>query len=568
MKKKSKGLRTGGGLPINIEELIHRRIIENDRLEFKAGWDQYIKKSTIRSVCAFANDLLNNNGGYIILGIDESEDGTPLLPPRGLEGLNADQVQREIIGACKASISPAYIPLIFVETFMEKTIIIIWCPAGENRPYESPLRKGEGKVYWVRSGSSSIEAADDIRRQLLEQTAKIPFDDRRSLTGKFEDISFSLVIRFLADIRSELATMKLSAEETYEKMHIIVPVNGYKVPRNAALMFFNENPEHFFNGARIEVVEFPGGAAGDLIEERAFRGPFPKQIESCLIYLEGLCGTIIHKIPGRAEAEHIVPYPIIAVKEAVVNAIYHRSYDSQREPVKVYIYPDRMEITSYPGPVHGIRKEHLQTGNLPAVPARNRRIGELLKDLKLAEARGTGIPKIQAKMKENGSPQAIFDFDDSRTYFRVVLPVNPRFMEIKKNNRFYGEGGHKNDQYTAAAGIDIKVDLPAFERDFHRLKEALERDPAADPKLEMELEKIVDAMDGLNLEAKKKELVRSFKKLGRFLKKLDDVNSGYNAVLEGTEGGMELARQVVQAYNKFARWLALPQLPGIFPGNG
>ncbi len=55
---------TQSGLPINLDNLIHRRVVENERVEFKASWDDLTKKTVVRSVCAFANDLLNNNGGY------------------------------------------------------------------------------------------------------------------------------------------------------------------------------------------------------------------------------------------------------------------------------------------------------------------------------------------------------------------------------------------------------------------------------------------------------------------------------------------------------------------------
>jgi ATP-dependent DNA helicase RecG len=64
------------------------------------------------------------------------------------------------------------------------------------------------------------------------------------------------------------------------------------------------------------------------------------------------------------------------------------------------------------------------------LPQRNRRIGEFLKDLRLAEMRNTGIPKIFRRMQENGSPRPIFDFDEDRTYFRVILPAHPRYVTI------------------------------------------------------------------------------------------------------------------------------------------
>lgn len=33
-------------------------------------------------------------------------------------------------------------------------------------------------------------------------------------------------------------------------------------------------------------------------------------------------------------------------------------------------------------------------------------------------------------MRENGSPEAHFEFDEQRTYFRVILPVHPRYQVV------------------------------------------------------------------------------------------------------------------------------------------
>ena len=40
-------------LPVNIKDLLNARTVEWERLEFKAGWNP---ESTLRSLCAFAND--------------------------------------------------------------------------------------------------------------------------------------------------------------------------------------------------------------------------------------------------------------------------------------------------------------------------------------------------------------------------------------------------------------------------------------------------------------------------------------------------------------------------------
>lgn len=268
----------------------------------------------------------------------------------------------------------------------------------------------------------------NVEDYFLAFATTVPFDDRRSVTGRVEDISPTLVRRFLHRVGSELVQDEnpVDDRELYRKLRLVLAINAHEVPRNVALLFFNEHPEQFFPGAQIDVVRFAEGAGGDLIDERIFTGPLDHQVESALTYVQGLGGRRIRKVPDRAEAEHSTAWPLAAVEEALVNGVYHRAYDGDPEPLKVYVYPDRMEITSYPGPPAGLEPEHfLPEAMMPAVPRRNRRIGEYLKELRLAEARSTGIRKIHTAMRRNGSPEARFDFDDQRTYFRVTLPIHP-----------------------------------------------------------------------------------------------------------------------------------------------
>ena len=55
-------------LPINVEELLRGQIVEWERLEFKKGWNP---EEIIHTICAFANDINNWGGGYLIVGIEE-----------------------------------------------------------------------------------------------------------------------------------------------------------------------------------------------------------------------------------------------------------------------------------------------------------------------------------------------------------------------------------------------------------------------------------------------------------------------------------------------------------------
>jgi len=421
------------GLPVNFEDLLQSRSIESNRIEFKAGWDDQIKAQTVRTVCAFANDLLNLGGGYVILGVRE-EGGRAIVPPVGLAGLNLERVQKEVRGACKR-IVPDFLPLLFPIEYEGVPLLVIWAPGGDTRPYQAPENlnvSGSPLQFWIRRGPETIKAQGEDLRQLIALTAKVPFDDRRSLEARIEDLSPLLVKRFLHEVGSDLINHEppLEDRQLYRLLNLVVRINAHEVPRNVALLFFQEDPDRFFQGTRTEVVRFRGG--GDLLEERVFRGPIPYQIKSALDYLDSLGGTFLQKVPGQAEVEKTVPYPYGAMEEALVNAFYHRSYEAPPEPVKVYLYPDRMEVINYPGPVPGIQPKHFEPGeSIPPVPARNRRIGDFLKELRLAEARGTGVPKIRRKMRQNGSPEPRFDFDDERTYFRVILSIHPRYLVLR-----------------------------------------------------------------------------------------------------------------------------------------
>ena len=55
-------------LEMDVEDLLNKRKLESDRIEFKAGWNP---DDIYHSVCAFANDYNNDGGGYIVVGVEE-----------------------------------------------------------------------------------------------------------------------------------------------------------------------------------------------------------------------------------------------------------------------------------------------------------------------------------------------------------------------------------------------------------------------------------------------------------------------------------------------------------------
>ena len=75
-------------IPVNIGDLINRRIVESTRIEYKGDWNP---NPIIHSICAFANDIDNVGGGYIIVGVEEV-DGNPVFPIKGIKQSEIDGI--------------------------------------------------------------------------------------------------------------------------------------------------------------------------------------------------------------------------------------------------------------------------------------------------------------------------------------------------------------------------------------------------------------------------------------------------------------------------------------------
>ncbi len=71
--------------------------------------------------------------------------------------------------------------------------------------------------------------------------------------------------------------------------------------------------------------------------------------------------------------------------------------------------------------------DNLGGGHIRSRFCRNRRIGEFLKELDLAEGRNTGIGKSVRAMRENGSPASEFYNPETRSFMTVILPIHEAF---------------------------------------------------------------------------------------------------------------------------------------------
>ena len=242
-----------------------------------------------------------------------------------------------------------------------------------------------------------------------------------------DDINLNLVKKYLKETGSTLPEGNdLDPIDIYRNLELVtydrdVSRGGKRTsvygPRNVALLLFHPNPHLFFRGAQTEIGIYSHDRP---LEEKKIIGPIDQQIEEVLSYIS---------TSTEEEARHeYIAYPKKALREAIVNAFHHRSYEaSDSDPIKIHLNPDSIEIISYPGPDPTLTKNDFNgKKSVPPVPSRNRRITNFLKDKKLAEGRFSGVKTIYRSMKRNANSEPVFDFTSS--YFRVTLPGHPKYI--------------------------------------------------------------------------------------------------------------------------------------------
>lgn len=175
--------RFASSLLINVNDLLSLQGVEKQRVEFKKAWHSRKEGGTywqiIHTICAFANDFYNDNGGYIIIGVEEKEnwedqgdDRQIILPPLGVPGKDLDRIHKEIRGACRANIQPEYFPILSPEVVespggKRKHVLVIWAMASDNRPHTcKESEKGEQR-YYIRGGNRNKEGFSKRNRRTV-----------------------------------------------------------------------------------------------------------------------------------------------------------------------------------------------------------------------------------------------------------------------------------------------------------------------------------------------------------------------------------------------------------------
>ena len=221
-------------LPINIEDLLNKRKIESNRIEFKKGWNP---TNIYKCIGAFANDFDNLGGGYILVGVEE-ENGVAKRPVVGIDAEKIDGILKQMVGF-NNMIAPYYMPRTSIEEIDGKLILVIWVPSGVHRPYAVPsdvLAREKKHSYYIRSGTSNIVAKGDVLDELRDMASRVPFDDRPNPNITLNDISMVLLRDYLAKTGSRLEPLLFTQplEQTLEQMELMDGPTENRMIKNAA----------------------------------------------------------------------------------------------------------------------------------------------------------------------------------------------------------------------------------------------------------------------------------------------------------------------------------------------
>jgi ATP-dependent DNA helicase RecG len=167
--------------------------------------------------------------------------------------------------------------------------------------------------------------------------------------------------------------------------------------------------------AYVEVRRYPDD--GDAYDKRlTLRGPLQVQVrETTRVVMNELGNDFVVSGIYRYEMPKL---PEVVIREAVANAVAHRSYEASGTATVVEVRPGRVVVRSPGGLPEGVTVENLRD----AQSARNLIVIDVLRKFRVAEDAGRGVDVMQDRMSE-----ALLDpprFTDLGHAFEVVLPVH------------------------------------------------------------------------------------------------------------------------------------------------
>lgn len=394
---------------------VQRQKTERQNIECKAA-AQGCPTRLFDTLSAFSNQ---DQGGILLFGIDEQRD-------YAIVGVyDAQDLQKKVNEQCK-QMEPAVRALFTVCEIEGKLVVSAEIPGVDSS--ERPVYyKGVGRIKgsYIRVGESD-EPMSEYEVYRYDAFRKRIRDDLRIVEGARVDLfNQQRLTRYLDAVKQE--RKNLAGNVTDDEILELMGVAVHGTPTLAGAMTFSIYPQTYFPQLCITAGVVPGteiGAVGEdgerFIDNKRITGAIPDMLKEAVDFVRTNSRTksVIGDDGLRHDKEE---YPIVAIREAILNALIHRDYSVHTEnvPIRLEMYRDRMEIANSGGLYGKITVDSL--GKVRPV-TRNAALANMLELLKVTENRYPGIPTIRRACKDAGLPAPIFSVLHGE--FKVVFRNN------------------------------------------------------------------------------------------------------------------------------------------------
>jgi predicted HTH transcriptional regulator len=418
-------------MPIDLRELARR---QSEQIEWKENVADI--DDVVATLCAFANDLQNLGGGYVICGAREEKDehGFPRMVRSGLTANRLKEVEGTVLARCRDRVAPPIAPTVeeLPSDDAERRLLVFVQPA--TRASHSFRRGAEGAKHYVRVSRSTMEARNGLLRELLGQDAIEPWD-RRPCPGATEKDVDLIALRdvlqrmgaFSVDLGLEpYLSSEVALNAFIPPLYAREPLTGVLRPRNFAILLFGREPQRFIPGAVSFFSIYPGLDRSDPHAERhELAGTLLDQARRMQQLLSEQTSLAFDKTDSTSP--NVSKYPTRALYEAMGNALAHRDYELV-DPTRLTAFSDRIEVVSPGSLLRGVTLDALRNGQV-GPRWRNQALAWFFQRLQLGQAEGQGIPTILRSMRDEGCPPPSFEADEVSV--RCVLPAHPRHVFLR-----------------------------------------------------------------------------------------------------------------------------------------
>ncbi|MCZ8236556.1 MAG: ATP-binding protein [Inhella sp.] len=380
-----------------MQELV--ALDESHRIEAKKA--RQIDRSVMETICAFANEP-GLGGGYLLLGV--SRDAQDLFSNAyQVDGIdNPDKLQSDLASQCAGVFNRPLRPRVSVEELNGKAVVVVYVP--EAAPTEKPIylqNLGLPRGAFRRVGPTDQEGTEDDLVALYAGHQLETFDGALLPDAAMADIDPVAI----DDYRQQRRAINPDAEElTWSNDDLLLALgcvrrdSGQLRPTVAGIVLFGSTMalRRCFPMMRIDYIRVPGRKWVENPDHRfdtlEIRAPLFAAIRRATNTVRDELIQSFSLPEGALAREDEPTLPLRVIREAIVNAVMHRSYRIHGA-IQIIRYANRLEIRN---PGHSIKAEE-QLGE-PGSEARNPRIAAVLHEVNIAETKGSGIRAMRELM--------------------------------------------------------------------------------------------------------------------------------------------------------------------------